>query len=153
MRGIYLSARFMSLQKRYALQWLHMMLVFVLASCGDEAVMTLPSMEKLEGVWESQGFSKREQATFGREARPSHLVLRRHGAYSVEKFPVAEPLRMIEKSGRWELLDPSMTPSGMCSVELGGVFLSLHRRGDKFVLRYPIDVEQGFALEYVKSAK
>ncbi len=129
------------------------MLVFVLASCGDDAVMTLPSIEKLEGVWESQGFSKKAQAAIGRDVKPGNLVLQRSGSYNVQNFPVAEPLRMIEKSGQWELLDPTITPSGMCSVDLGGIFLSLHRRGDKFVLRYPIDVVEGFALEYVKSTK
>ncbi len=97
-------------------------LVFMMPSCSDEPVMTLPAVEDLDGVWECQGFSKQTKVAMGNEIKPGNLVLRRDGAYRVQNCPVSDPLRMIEKSGRWDLLDPTITPSGVSSVELNGTF-------------------------------
>lgn len=128
-------------------------LVFIMSSCGDEPVMKTPVINDLVGVWECQGFSKREKNKVGNEMNPGNLILQSNRTYIAQKFPVSDPLRMIEKNGRWDLLDPSITPSGVCSVELDGNFLSLYRRGDKLVLRYPVDVLEGISVEYVKWVK
>lgn len=124
--------------------------VCVLASCEDKPVMSLPRVEDLAGNWECKELPKRTQAAIGMASKLGPLVLERGGRYSVTKFPLSDPLRLADRKGQWSLLDPTMTPSGACSVELDGVFLSIYRRGNKFILRYPIDVIEGYSSEYTK---
>ncbi len=63
---------------------------------------------------------------------------------------MSEPMRLVEKGGPWELLDPTMTPSGSCSILLNDVFLSIRKRGDQLVLHYPIDVLEDHSADYVR---
>lgn len=124
--------------------------ILVLSSCSDEPVMSLPRLEDLAGEWECEELPRRTEAAIGKASVLGKLVLNRGGSYSVKNFPVADPMRLIDASGQWTLLDPTMTPSGVCSIELDGCFLALRRRGDRFVLRYPIDVLQGYFAEYIQ---
>ncbi len=115
--------------------------------------MKPPTINDLVGIWECQGFLKPIKNADGDEVSPGDLILKSNKGFSVRNFPVSEPLRMIEKVGRWDLLDPSITPHGVYSVDLDGFFLALYRRGDKLVLHYPVDVLKGISVEYVKLVK
>jgi hypothetical protein len=121
---------------------------FLLVSCGDEPLMTLPDKEDLIGTWECQPLPKRTLQALGRA--PSSLRLNRGGSFYAERFPMTEPLRLEETGGPWVLRDPTITPSGSCSIELKDVFLSLRKRGDQLVLHYPIDVLEGYSAEYIR---
>jgi hypothetical protein len=121
---------------------------FLLVSCGDEPLMTLPNKEDLIGTWECQPLPKRTLQALGKA--PSSLRLNRGGSFYAERFPMTEPLRLEETGGPWVLRDPTITPSGSCSIELKDVFLSLRKRGDQLVLHYPIDVLEGYSAEYIR---
>lgn len=85
-------------------------------SYSDKPVMNLPAIDDLVGAWECQGGIRGAKAGTGNEVKPGDLILRSNRVYITQNFPESDPLRMTEKSGRWTLVDPSMTPSGMCSV-------------------------------------
>jgi hypothetical protein len=110
--------------------------------------MTMPNKEELIGTWECEPLPKRTLEALGKA--PSQLKLNRGGSFHAEIFPMSEPMRLVEKGGPWELLDPTMTPSGSCSIELNGVFLSIRKRGDQLVLHYPIDVLEGHSADYIR---
>ena len=121
---------------------------FVLASCGDAPLMTLPDREDLIGTWECQPLTQRTLQALGRA--PSSLQLNRGGSFHAERFPKSEPLRLVESSGPWVLRDATLTPSGTCAIEMDGEFLSIRKRGDQLVLHYPIDVLEGHDAEYIR---
>ena len=125
--------------------------VCIILSPSDEPVMNLPAVEDLAGEWECQGGLRGAKVAIGNGMKPGNLILRSNRICIAQNFPEPHPLRLIEKSGPWDLLDPTRTPSGVCSVELDGTFLSLHHRGDKLVLHYPVDVLEGISVEYVKT--
>lgn len=126
------------------------LLAFTLVSCGDKPVMTLPDREALVGTWECQPYPKRTQQALGKASALGQLVLDQDGSYTATNFPMKHPLRLYESRGHWELLDPTITPSGVCSIQLEGAFLSIRRRGDRLVLHYPIDVLEDYSAEYLK---
>lgn len=121
---------------------------FLLASCGDEPLRTLPDKEDLIGTWECQPLPKRTLQALGKA--PSSLRLNRGGSFYAERFSMTEPLRLEETGGPWVLRDPNTTPRGAYSIELKGVFLSIRKRGDQLVLVYPIDVLEGYEAEYIR---
>jgi len=121
---------------------------FLLVSCGDEPLMTLPNKEDLIGTWECQPLPKRTLQALGKA--PSSLRLNRGGSFYAERFPMSEPLRLEETGGPWVLRAPTITPSGSYSIELKDVFLSIRKRGDQLVLHYPIDVLEGYYAEYIR---
>lgn len=125
--------------------------VFI-SSCGDQPVMVLPKVNEMVGTWECEALPKRTEAAIGSRLLLGEIVLKGDGKYSVSGFPISDPLRLINRRGTWNLIDPSMTPSGVASIELDGVFLSIRRRGDRYVLYYPIDVLQGYSAEYMQTS-
>jgi len=110
--------------------------------------MTLPDKEDLIGTWECQPLPKRTLQALGKA--PSSLRLNRGGSFYAERFPMTEPLRLEETGGPWVLRAPTITPSGAYSIELKDVFLSIRKRGEQLVLRYPIDVLEGYDAEYIR---
>ena len=81
---------------------------------------------------------------------PSELRLNRGGSFYAESFPKSDPMRLVEVGGPWVLRDPTTTPSGTCSLEMDGEFLSIRKRGDQLVLHYPIDVLEGHSTDYIR---
>jgi hypothetical protein len=126
------------------------LLAFLLVSCGDEPLMTLPNKEELIGTWECQPLPGRTLQALGKV--PSQLRLNRGGSFYAENFPMSEPMRLVEMGGPWVLRDPTRTPSGSYAIELNGngLFLSIRKRGDQLVLHYPIDVLEGHDAEYIR---
>jgi len=110
--------------------------------------MTLPNKEELIGTWECQPLPRRTLQALGKA--PSELRLNRGGSFYAERFPKSDPMRLVETGGPWVLLDPTITPSGSCSIEMDGEFLSISKRGDQLVLHYPIDVISGHSAEYIR---
>lgn len=70
------------------------------------------------------------------------------GTFAAKSIPIRDPHRLADLAGKWDILDPSMTPSGKWSVEIDGTFLRLARQGGNLMLMQSIDVLADYRAEY-----
>ena len=115
-----------------------------------------PAPNEIVGVWECKEFP----AGFLREVgnavgtRVSQIVIRDDGTCTASKFPQRTPYRFIDAAtSSWTLIDPSMTPSGVWSVEFDGNFLQCRRAGKHLQLRYFISGKDEYSVNYKKQNK
>lgn len=128
------------------------LLICFISSCEDERVMVLPPQSDFVGTWECRELSDSTRSKLGVNVVLSRLILEKNGTYHASGFPERDPLRLIDIRGHWNLVAASITPSGVCSVNLQeiGTFLSIRRRSGKFILHYPISPAEGYIAKYFK---
>jgi hypothetical protein len=119
-------------------------------SCQDHAVKTAPPHSDLVGTWVWDSVPGNLKSATDSIPKTGALVLNSDGTYTANGFPLRSPLRFVNRSGNWEVIDGSMTPSGKYSIEMDGIFLSIRRRGDRFVLHHAVDVLNDYRVDYVK---
>ena len=106
----------------------------LVAACGPSAVKEKPDVKALTGTYEA----KLE------DGRISTLTIYAGGAITGSTVPVerfsTEDIDYRAIQSTWELVDPSMTPSGSWCVEFEGLFLRVYKEGSHLILRHPYDV-------------
>lgn len=108
-------------------------LVF-LTGCGPKIAITKPNEIDLHGTYEADL----------EDGRTSVLTLSPNGSVSGSLVPSrrmhSERTDFLSIHSSWELIDPSMTPSGSWCVEFEGLFLRVYENGSDLILRHPYDV-------------
>jgi|GEM_PF-1977798 len=123
-------------------------LLMTLTSCED-SVTSKPAATELVGLWKCKklpdGFLK---SAGGPVLVECSIQFNLDGTFVAKSLPERDPYRLADSIGKWDILDPSKTPSGEWSVEIDGTFLRFARRGGKLLLKQSIDVLAGYRAEY-----
>jgi hypothetical protein len=105
-----------------------------LSGCGPKIAKTKPNESDLHGTYEAEL----------EDGRISVLTISPNGSVTGSLLPVSRmesdgiDFQSIQSS--WELIDPSMTPSGSWCVEFEGLFFRVYSDGSDLILRHPYDV-------------
>lgn len=109
-------------------------LALILTSCGPSVITEKPDIDSLVGEYEARMS----------DDTVSSITLSKGGNFSGLSVPVRRMnsdiiiFRTLQTS--WELVDPSITPSGTWCVEADGNFFRIYEDGDQITLRLPYDV-------------
>ena len=124
-----------------------------LTGCDSRPVASKPHDHEITGVWVCSDFPSGflAKAKVGPASPTSKIEIRKDGSCSASNMPQRDPYRFVDVSSSWTLTDPSMTPSGTWSVELGGNFLQCRRKGDDLELRYLISGMDEYSVTYQRT--
>ncbi len=122
-----------------------------LTGCGKKLVVDKPARDEIVGVWECSEFPSKFLGEAGGPVgtQKSRIVFRDDGTCTASHFPQRTPYRFTDiVNSSWQITDPSMTPSGIWSVEFEGNFLKCLRAGADLELRFTISAMDHYTVDY-----
>lgn len=128
----------------------------ILSSCDSRPVDKQPSINEVVGIWECSEFPSTllKETGVGSGMITSRIEFRRDGSCTATHFPQRSPYKFINVGvASWELIDPSMTPSGSWSIEFSGNFLQCRDDGGSLVLRYLVSGKDEISIDYKRVAQ
>ena len=129
---------------------LRFILILMLSSCGRPETIE-PKITDLVGKWKCETLPHEFLKSAGvSSVAVSNIIFNADGTYIASSFPQSSPHRLQDTSGKWVIVDPSMTPSGKWSIEVDGNFLQLKRKGDSLFIHQAIDVLNAYNAEFEK---
>lgn len=128
--------------------------VLIVCSSCKRSVGVAPSATDISGEWRCDNLPSAFLKSAGAPATAvSNLELKPNGLFTAKMFPQRSPSRLIDFTGTWTISDPSVTPSGKWSVELGGTFLEIQKRGGGLILHQSIDVLNGYSADFMRTTQ
>ncbi len=127
-------------------------LASALLSCNSKPVSLKPKRTEITGDWECTDFPNSFVTKVGGSGvEPVGTIsIRDDGSIAASNFPDRDPYRFVDITGAWELVNPSITPSGLWSVEFQGNHLQCYRNSGQLILRYTISGKDEYFADYKK---